>query len=227
MSEVDPYAKIAHALSGSMPSAPGLRFECYAALGDSFTAGTGSDPGQPWADRVAHYLRAQNPDLMYRNFAMEGARSDQVLAQVPLALQLEPDLVTVVCGANDALLSVRPDPLAYARNLGSIFRQLRHALPGVLVLTATSPEEWPFLGLRPRSAARFSRSIARLNQVTRSVATSYDVPCLEVVGAPGVTDAENFCSDGLHPSPRGHARTAAAFAGLLASRAGDDQQEED
>ena len=65
----------------------------------------GSPPGSPTA----------TPDFVYRNLAVDGATSADVLDQLGEALQLEPDLVTVVCGANDVLFSVRPDLDAYAR----------------------------------------------------------------------------------------------------------------
>jgi len=47
----------------------------YVALGDSFTAGTGCDPGLGWADRLARAL----PDgAVYRNLAKHGATSADV-----------------------------------------------------------------------------------------------------------------------------------------------------
>ena len=83
----------------------------YVALGDSFTAGTGCPPGEAWPDRLASgAARAQPVGLAFRNLAVEGATSAQVLEQLPEALELEPDLVTVVCGANDVLRHHPPRP---------------------------------------------------------------------------------------------------------------------
>ena len=78
----------------------------YVALGDSFTAGL--VPGEPrWADEVA---RALGPDTRYENLAWVGATSSDVEhKQLDKALGLSPDVVTIVCGANDVLESVRPD----------------------------------------------------------------------------------------------------------------------
>jgi lysophospholipase L1-like esterase len=210
---VDPYARIARALR-VQPSAE-RPIRAYAALGDSFTAGTGCEPGEPWADRLASRLATRTDGFVYRNLAVEGATSDRVFEQVGPALQIEPDLVTVICGANDVLFSVRPDPQRYARRLGGIFRRLRAPLPGVRILTATAPERWDFLDLGPRTRARLERGIVRFNAVTRAVAGAYDVPCLEVAGHPGLADASNFIADGLHPSARGHEQAAAAFERLL------------
>jgi lysophospholipase L1-like esterase len=210
---VDPYARIARALRAQPADHRPIR--AYAALGDSFTAGTGCQPGERWADRLADRLAAATEGFVYRNLAVEGATSDQVFDQLGPALQIEPDLVTVVCGANDVLFSVRPDPQLYARRLGGIFRRLRSPLPGVRIVTATAPERWDFLDLGPRTRARLERGIVRFNAVTRAVAQAYDVPCLEVAGHPGLADAQNFIADGLHPSARGHEQAAVAFGRLL------------
>ncbi len=213
MSVVDPYARIARALRGL--DAPARPIRSYAALGDSFTAGTGCAEGETWADRLASRLGATATGFVYTNLAVEGATSAHVLEQVGPALQAEPDLVTVVCGANDVLFSVRPDPQLYARRLAAIFRRLRSPLPGVRIVTATAPERWDFIDLGPRTRARLERGTVRVNAATRLVARTYDVPCLEVAGHPGLSDAQNFIADGLHPSPLGHRHAAAAFARLL------------
>ena len=213
MSVVDPYARIARALLGF--DEPERRIRSYAALGDSFTAGTGCAPGEPWADRLAAHLAERAPEFVYTNLAAEGATSADVLEQVGPALQAEPDLVTVVCGANDVLFSVRPEPQLYARRLAAIFRRLLSPLPGLRIVTATAPERWDFIDLGPRTRARLEGGIVRVNAATRQVARTYDVPCLEVAGHPGLSDAQNFIADGLHPSPLGHRHAAAAFARLL------------
>ena len=122
----DPFALIARTMSERRPIAR-RRLSLYVALGDSFTAGTGSNPGDAWPERLAAGLRAHNPSIAFRNLAVEGATSAQVLEQLPEAIELEPDLVTVVCGANDVLTSTRPDAGAYARRLGAIFGRLQRA----------------------------------------------------------------------------------------------------
>lgn len=212
MTALDPYAEIARVF-GTGPGDQAIR--SYAALGDSFTAGTGCAPGESWADRLAARLGAGRPEFAYRNLAVEGATSADVLGQLGPALQLEPDLVTVVCGANDVLLRVRPDPHAYSRRLAGIVRRLREALPAVVIATATAPERWDFLELGPRTRRRVEGGIARFNAATRTVAEAHNLPCLEVAGHPGLADAENFIADGLHPSPLGHERAAVGFGRLL------------
>jgi lysophospholipase L1-like esterase len=212
MTVEDPFAAIARHLTERRGVRRRGAVSCYAALGDSFTAGTGCAPAERWPDRLAAALRRRHGNLAYRNLAEHGATSEDVLAQVGPALQLEPDLVTVICGANDVLQSVRPDVEGYARRLAEILDRLRSALPGVAILTATAPESWSFLELGPRTEARVRSGIARINAATRSVAARRAVPCLEVSDHPGLDDASNFAADGLHPSADGHRYAAVEIA---------------
>ncbi len=219
MNPVDPDAVIARTLSGRGIAGGPRTYACYVALGDSFSAGTGCPPGSAWPDRLVAKLRRRAPDLAYRNLAEHGARSGDVVDQVSHAIQLEPDLVTVVCGANDALLSVRPDPETYGRNLTQIFRRLQAAAPAATIVTSTSPEHWSFLELGPRTKRRVTRGIEQINAATRRIAADHEIPCLEVVDNPGLAEPENFGDDGLHPSPQGHAEAADCFMELIQNTA--------
>ncbi len=196
------------------PEALATKLSCFVALGDSFTAGTGAPAGEAWPDRIAEGIRARNGGLAYRNLAVDGATSEAVLEQAAEAVELEPDLVTVVCGGNDVLGSTRPDIDAYAERMATILGRLG-AGGGVRVVTATMPEAWEFLELRPRTQRRVEQSVRALNRVTRNVAGAAGVPCLDMAGHPGLSRAENFCEDGLHPSALGHERAARGFSELL------------
>jgi lysophospholipase L1-like esterase len=201
------------ALALESPDLTGIR--SFAALGDSFTAGTGSEPGTCWADRLAASLRTQRPDLLYRNLAWEGATSAQVLEQIETAVEIEADLVSLIAGANDVLLTTRPDPERTVENLERGLDSLQSAVPGALILTATIPERWLFVSLGPRTRARVSSGIETVNSHVRRIAAERAIPCLDVAAHPGLSESENFCEDGLHPSPVGHARAASAFGRLL------------
>jgi lysophospholipase L1-like esterase len=195
----------------------------YAALGDSFTAGRDSIDGDRWADLLAAGIRRSNPDLRYENLAVDGATSGEVLeGQVGPGLALEPDLVTVICGANDVLLSTRPDVATYAKNFDEILRRLREGAPEAMLVTATAPEGWQFMELRPRTEARLIEATKELNEVTRATAERYDVHCLPVAGHPALRDPATFSADGLHPSATGHKTVARESATFLTARLGID-----
>jgi lysophospholipase L1-like esterase len=195
----------------------------YAALGDSFTAGRDSVDAERWADLLAAGMQRVNPDFRYENLAVDGATSAEVLdLQVEPGLALEPDFVTVICGANDVLLATRPDVAGYAERFDAILRRLREGAPEALLITATAPEGWQFMELRPRTEARLIEATKELNDVTRAVAARYDVLCLPVAGHPALRDPATFSADGLHPSSAGHRTVAHETAEYLSEQLGID-----
>lgn len=190
----------------------------YVALGDSFTAGNGLDAERRWADLLARDLRADHPGLEYFNLARDGADSRAVLEQVPAAVAAQPDLITLVCGANDVILSLRPDIPSFAGRLELIIDRLRRSIPGVTILAATYPEGWSFEGAGPRTAARIRSGMRELNRAIFRVTASRGVACLDVIDHPGIDDPENFEPDGLHPSALGHRQAAAEFRRAVAAQ---------
>ena len=188
----------------------------YVALGDSFTAGAPGGEGEGrWPDYLAEALRSVNPELEYHNLGQVGVTTAEVAgSQLAPCLALHPDLVTVVCGANDVLLSVRPDIDAHAAALDFIFMRLRERLPQCALMTATTPQVAGHIGLRPRSRKRVEEGLVRLNEATRDVAARHGVVCLEFADHPEADERRNFGADGFHPSATGIRR--AALAGVTA-----------
>jgi len=205
-------------LSGESPAADRKRrIGRYVALGDSLTAGHGLDHELRWPDLVSGALAEAGPGLEYFNLARDGATSTEVMEQLPRAIELGPDLVTVICGANDVILDLRPDVPAFAARFGQILDRLTGALPEAAILTANYPEGSVLTGAGPRTRARIRRGMTELNRAIKAVAAERGVPCLDAVGHPGSGDARNYCVDGLHPSVLGHAHIAAEVCDALAN----------
>jgi lysophospholipase L1-like esterase len=185
----------------------------YVAMGDSFTAGV--DPAVPrWPDELARSIGGP-----YVNLAEVGATSEQVeREQLGQALEVEPDVITLVCGANDVLMSTRPDADAYAARLSRMFARLRRERPGVMILTATYPDISRFLNLRPRSRLRVERGMRRFNAACREVARGHHVVVLEGFDHPAATQRGTFGDDGFHPSAEGHRAAAREFLRALRHR---------
>jgi lysophospholipase L1-like esterase len=201
----------------------GTVVHAYAALGDSFTAGRDSIDAERWADLLAAGMRRVDPDLRYENLAVDGATSAEVLdRQVEPALALGPDFLTVICGANDVLLTTRPDVAGYAERIDRILARLREGLPEGMLVTATAPESWHYMQLRPRTEARLVAATTELNDITRAAAERYDVLCLPVAGHPALRDPATFSADGLHPSSVGHRLVARESAKVLHEHFGID-----
>ena len=192
----------------------------WAAIGDSFTAGH-DDSGRSWPDFLAARLRRSGHQTEHRNLAVAGATSAAVLGkQVDAALGFDPDLVTVVCGANDVVGTVRPDLVAFDENFRTILSRLRGSMPEALLVTATYPDVTRHMGLRPRSKERIAGGIREVNQRVRDAAWDAGAVWVELADRPDEGERSCFAADGLHASAEGHRRTAWAFADALSTRLG-------
>ena len=137
--------------------------------------------------------------------AQVGATTAEVAGtQLAPCLKLQPDLITVVSGANDVLLSVRPDIEAHAVALEFIFSRIRQRLPGAALMTATTPQVADHIGLRPRSRKRVEEGLTALNDATREVALRHEVVCLEFARPPGRERALQLRRRRLPSLRRGH-----------------------
>ncbi|QKJ21207.1 glycosyltransferase [Microbacterium hominis] len=196
------------------PARPARAVRRYVALGDSLTEGLCDDsrmaPGQfrGWADRLAHLLaHAQRDRFRYANLAVRSRRiADVVDVQVPAALALRPDLVSVLVGAND-LVGGRVDPVALAGRLVPAIARLRAAGCDVLLVT-------PFLPRR-RLALVFARRFSAYNAELRRVAAATGARLLDLEAHPEVSDPALWAADRVHLRSRGHRLVAYRAAEAL------------
>ena len=196
------------------------RYRRYVALGDSQTEGLGDGDDttglRGWADRLAERVTATNPDLAYANLAVRGRLTAQIHAeQLAPALELEPDLVTVVAGMND-LIRPRFDLDAVAGHVDAMYAALTAS--GAQVATLTFPD---LSRITPLARPLVPRVIA-LNSRIRASASRHGVYVAETHGHAVVTDPRLWCADRLHASPLGHQRIADAVAHALALPDTDD-----
>jgi lysophospholipase L1-like esterase len=192
----------------------------YTALGDSITLGVGDPvrlPGQNrttwrgWAALLAEGL--QEPDLHI--LASNGARAvDIERDQLPRALELRPDIASVVFGVNDTLRSsFDPDQIAVAAT--QTVSALRAT--GAEVLTMRLPDPGRMLGLPGALARPLARRAHQVNAVMDMVAERYDTVHFDAAGDAETYDPRMWAVDRLHPSERGHRLIARRFHARLAA----------
>jgi phosphatidylinositol alpha 1,6-mannosyltransferase len=175
----------------------------FVALGDSLTEGLCDGSRMPdgqyrgWADRLAELLAhsAEGP-LRYANLAVRSRRVRHLLdEQVPRALELRPELVSVFIGAND-LVGPAPVIPALLAEVDSAVRSLRRSGADVLLVT-------PFLPDR-RAAALFVRRFAAYNAGLRRIAAEAGAILLDLEATPAVRARPLWADDRVHLRPGGH-----------------------
>lgn len=164
---------------------------------------------QGWADRFAAGLDRSSPGLLYANLAIRGRCIAPIRdEQLEPALALQPDLVSVLAGANDM---IRPgfdldSTLEVMDGMQAAFRTA-----GATVMTITYPEP-SGLGRSARLLGDRSRAF---NQGLRDVAKRNGALLLDLETIPATTDPRLWCHDRLHLNPEGHSRLARAMLALL------------
>ncbi len=196
----------------------------FVALGDSITLGIGDPirleppPGQRKGKRAwrgwAALLAETLPDPALHIVAGNGAlMADLERDQLPAALQLRPDVASVIIGINDTL---RPnfDPDRLADSAAHVIGALRAA--GADVLTMRLPDPGRMLHLPDVLAKPLAKRAHLLNDVIDRAAERFGTLHFDAADDACVYDPAMWAVDRLHPSERGHRHIARRFHALLA-----------
>ena len=162
----------------------------WVAFGDSLTQGHGADEGGDYPTQLAKRLR-----LKIRNLGVSGNTTADGLARLDQALQLQPRVVLLCLGGNDALRSVPADE-TFA-NLGTMIDRFHQGGSFVVLLGVRS------VGLSDKNAKRFE-------QLAKSK---------RVLLVPNILDGILFnpalMSDEVHPNDKGYAKIAERLEDVL------------
>ena len=196
-----------------MCGAIGTGYSRYVAIGDSQTEGLwdGDDAVGllGFADRLAVMIDSFHPGLRYANLAIRGKRmADVRREQVPQALAMRPDLVTVCAGMNDV---IQP-----GRSFGHALVDLEHvyaalAESGATVVTTTFPNVAQFLPVGRLVSSR----LGRINDAITAAADRYGFRLVDLYNAASMRNADTWAVDRVHASTKGHILFAAAAAEAL------------
>jgi lysophospholipase L1-like esterase len=188
----------------------------FAALGDSITLGVGDPaPGGGWRGWAA-FLAQSLPGGRLVNLAASGARAADVEhAQLPRALELRPDVASVIVGVNDTLragFDAARIQAALAHVTGSL------TAAGAVVLTMRLPDPGLMLGLPTALARPLGRRLHVINEAMDQVADRFGTLHLDAAADLATYDRRMWSADRLHPSERGHRYLAGRFHDELAAR---------
>ncbi|QBI53330.1 SGNH/GDSL hydrolase family protein [Streptomonospora litoralis] len=190
----------------------------YVALGDSFTegmndpyaesTGTGQERYRGWADRLAEHLARTCGEVRYANLAVRGKLIREIVQrQVPRAVELAPDLVTLCAGGNDI---IRPggDPDATARIFEAAVRRLAATGSRIVVFTGMDTGFQPVM-------RHLRGKIATYNMHLRAVADEHGCDVVDLWSMRVLQDRRAWSGDRLHLSAEGHRRIALRVCELL------------
>lgn len=210
---------------GRLYATPGEPLLRLTILGDSTAAGqgvhrVGQTPGALLASGLAAVAERQ---VVLRNVALPGARSDDLDRQVALVLAdpaLVPDICVIMVGAND--VTNRMPATRSVRHLSAAVRRLRTAGAEVVVgtcpdLGTIEPVQQPLRWLARRASRQLAaaQTIGVVEQGGRTVSLG-DLLGPEFAANP----RELFGPDNYHPSAEGYATAAMAVLPTLCAALG-------
>jgi lysophospholipase L1-like esterase len=187
----------------------------YVALGDTYTFGDGVRQVDRWPNQLVRLLRpAIDLDLVANLSARSVASQDVIDEQLPDLRELEPRLVSVQVGANDAVFDT--PPADYEANMRRILDTVLASVGPERVVLVTTPD-FTLVGDYnvADDAEALSARVAELNEVATRVAAERGVSVVDITPiADRVTfDASLVASDGEHPS----AKQYSGWADLVAT----------
>ena len=188
-------------------------YRSFVAIGDSFTEGL--DDRWPdgtvrgWADRVAEALARHDDGFRYANLAVRGRRMPRiVLEQLPKALELHPDLVSIAAGGND-ILRLTCDVDRLTRTFDATLARL--CAGGATVVT--------FAGFDPRRRIPLTQipggRAEAFNDGIRAAAARHGALLVDLWDLPYLYEDGMWAGDRLHLSADGHDLVAAAVLDVL------------
>jgi lysophospholipase L1-like esterase len=189
------------------------RFRAFVALGDSFTEGMvdklpdGSMRG--WADLVAERLSRSDPAFQYANLAVRGRLVRHISTdQVPTALRMGADLVSLAAGLNDV---GRPgcDIDEICAQLEQCAAELTQA--GATVVMFQSID----FTYRMPSLKRFVPRVLRLVEAVERIRDRYGVVVVDLSVERAFDDPRLWAPDRVHLATEGHRRIAEAVLEAL------------
>jgi len=181
----------------------------WVALGASDATGEGTpDPAQDnWVSQLR--VSIQNDDeIVLHNLGVGGSTLAMArVAQLPRALELQPDIFTSWLVVNDFLAGV--SLTLYEHELTTMLEQLATANCRVIVGNLPDLSLLPDMAGLSEQPELIRSTIAHWNAAIARIATAYGATVIDLGDGPTVAD--DLSDDGFHPSRAGHARLAARF----------------
>ncbi len=179
---------------------PHSRYTTYSAFGDSITQGF--EAPISYYDRISQYLKNKENTTSF-NEGIGGNTTYDLLARINPELQTEnPDLVTIMIGANDIREGSQNNPtitsLDYKNNLLKIITDTNPSPKRtVLIFELSNITDWNSPGFTAGNAGR----LIEFNKIIKGVANSMGIPYISLSGFKSIPN--DLTSEGLHPNDIG------------------------
>ena len=178
----------------------------YVALGDSLTAGVGTDqPEEALSYLLAKKMAGGDKRVNLKNYAVPGFKSADLIASLlPEAIKAEPSIITLLIGANDVHNQVSEKD--FRKNYQYILNRLtKETRAKIYVINI------PFIGadtmMFPPYDTYFRRRTEEFNQIIKELADERSLSYIDLY-SPSVAlfrkSGDHYSTDLFHPSAYGY-----------------------
>lgn len=180
----------------------------YVALGDSLTAGVGADSfNHSYSYMVAEKIVKPTQGIILTPLATPGYKSRDVLSQyVEKTIKIQPDIVTVLIGVNDAH-GMQPTTKEFASTYGDIVSSLHKSTKAKIYVVAIPTIGSNNIIWQPYRFYYSSRT-RQFNEIIKDVAQTNGATYIDLYTATLPYAAKNstyYSKDEFHPSAVGYA----------------------
>jgi lysophospholipase L1-like esterase len=177
------------------------------AMGDSFTEGIGDEvEGAELKSWVDYFAQLHTPDLKYTNLAKRGLLTKHIrLKQLERALALQPDLVSLIAGANDVLKG-RWNRNEYKNDMELMVDTLSKS--GATIIIASLPDFTVRMPLSFEQKQLLKEQLLEANKVIHSLSSEYNLYHIDFWNHPFANDNTLWSKDLIHPNSRGYRKIA-------------------
>lgn len=179
----------------------------FVAIGDSFTEGIGDEvEGIALKSWVDHFVQLCENDIEYANFAKRGLVTKEIRSQqLEKALTFNPDLVSLIAGANDVLKG-RWNHDAYKNDMEFMIDTLSKA--GADIIIANLPDFTVRLPFASEKKQVIKKQLLEANEVIHSLSREYKLHHVDFWKHPLVNDNSLWSTDLIHPNSKGYVKVA-------------------
>jgi len=177
------------------------------AMGDSFTEGIGDEvEAAPLKSWVQHFAELHEPTLKYTNLAKRGLITKEIrLMQLEETLALQPDLVSVIAGAND-ILKGRWNLNEYKSEMKLIVDTLSKS--GAAIIIGNLPDFTARLPFPAEKKHLIKEQLLQANEIIQSLSSEYKLEHIDFWNHPIAEDNTLWSKDLVHPNAIGYRKIA-------------------
>lgn len=178
----------------------------YVALGDSLTAGVGvSKLEEAYPYLLAKYFAGNDNQINVKSRAVPGAKTSDILnGLLPLGINDNPDIVTLMIGVND--IHGQINDAVFRKNYEEILRRLTSETKAKIYVVSI-----PYIGsdslLLPPYNYYFDAQTKEYNKIILELANKYQLKYIDLYTQTESlfkTDGPHYSADFFHPSAEGY-----------------------